>query len=152
MSNARPCARDPGRRRKSGRWHRNWTHARSASMRPESSAFAVTRPVRLFQAIPRVLVIAAVATLLIIARQWAYVTIYGLYLDHRIDEARSSTAVQRFDIEGGRVVPKIAMRNDRVWFRVATGQDSTILAVVSPQDDAASAPAVPARYEIHIHQ
>ena len=63
---------------------------------------------------------------LLVARNWAYVTTYRLYLDHRISSDRS-TAAQQFDIEGARVVPLIVMREaDRVGFATAVGQDSTI--------------------------
>jgi len=88
--------------------------------------------------------VGAIVTLLLVFRQWAYVTTYRLYLDHRVDDAAGSTATQRFDVEEGRVVPKIVMRDDRVSFRAAIGQDSTILAKVSA--------AGPSSYEIHVHQ
>ena len=88
--------------------------------------------------------VGAVVTLLLVFRQWAYVTTYRLYLDHRVDDAADSTATQRFDVEEGRVVPKIVMRDDRVSFRAAIGQDSTILAKVSA--------AGPSSYEIHVRQ
>ena len=80
----------------------------------------------LLRVVPRLLLIAAIATLLFVFRQWAYVTTYRLYLDHRVDDAVESTATQRFDVEGARVVPRIVMRDDRVSFRAAIGQDSTM--------------------------
>ncbi len=76
--------------------------------------------------IPRLLLVAQVVVVLLIARNWAYVTTYRLYLDHRITSDRS-TAAQQFDIEGSRVVPLIVMREaDRVGFATAVGQDSTV--------------------------
>ena len=96
----------------------------------------------LLRVVPRLLLIAAIATLLFVFRQWAYVTTYRLYLDHRVDDAANSTATQRFDVEGDRVVPRIVMRDDRVSFHAAAGQDSTILATVTP--------AGAASYEIHV--
>ena len=74
--------------------------------------------------------VAIIATLLVAFRQWANVTTYRLYLDHRIDDP---------GLDGGatlrcrrwRVVPKIVMRDDRMSFRAAIGRDSTILATVS---------------------
>jgi len=98
----------------------------------------------LLRVVPRLLLIAAIATLLFIFRQWAYVTTYRLYLDHRVDDAVESTATQRFDVEAARVVPKIVMRDDRVSFRAAIGQDSTMLATVSG--------AGRSSYEIHLRQ
>ncbi len=121
-------------------------------MRSESSALVFAPPGRLVRAIPHILLIAAIATLLVIVRQWAYVTTYRLYLDQRVDDARNSTAAQRFDIEDGHVVPKIVMTDDRVSFRAAVGRDSTILAIASPASRTAAVPAGPSRYEIHIRQ
>lgn len=83
-------------------------------------------------------------TLLFVFKQWAYVTTYRLYLDHRVDDAGASTATQRFDVDGTRVVPVIAMRDDRVSFHAAIGRDSTILATVVPAGEAS--------YEIHVQQ
>ena len=104
-----------------------------------------TQPVpALLRAITHFLLTAALVTLLFIFRQWAYVTTYRRYLDHRVDEAAASTATQRFDVEDARVVPKIVMRDDRVSFHAAIGQDSTILATVTPAGDAS--------YEIHLQQ
>lgn len=88
--------------------------------------------------------VGTIVTLLVVFKQWAYVATYRLYLDHRVDDAADSTATQRFDVEEGRVVPKIVMRDDRVSFLAAIGQDSTILAKVSA--------AGPSSYEIHVRQ
>lgn len=98
----------------------------------------------LLRVVPHVLLIAAVVMLFLVFRQWAYVTTYRLYLDHRVDDAADSTATQRFDVEGTRVVPQIVMRDDRVSFLAAIGRDSTIRANVRS--------AGKASYEIHVRQ
>jgi hypothetical protein len=68
-----------------------------------------------------------------VARNWAYVTTYRLYLDHRIASERS-TAAQHFDIEGARVVPLIVTRGpDRVAFATDVGQDSTVRVELRPE-------------------
>jgi lysophospholipase L1-like esterase len=70
--------------------------------------------------------------LLLVARNWAYVTTYRLYLDHRIT-SEHSTAAQQFDIEGARVVPLIVTRGpDRVAFATEVGQDSTVRVDLRP--------------------
>jgi hypothetical protein len=67
------------------------------------------------------------AIVLLIGRNWAYVTTYRLYLDRRIDSSDRSAAAQSFDIVGRQVVPRIVTRGpDRVVFRTDIGQDSTI--------------------------
>jgi lysophospholipase L1-like esterase len=78
--------------------------------------------------ISRALLFAQIVVLLLVVRNWAYVTTYRLYLDHRITSERS-TAAQQFDIEGTRVVPLIVTRGpDRVAFATDVGQDSTVRA------------------------
>jgi lysophospholipase L1-like esterase len=82
--------------------------------------------------IGRALLVAQVAVDLLIARNWAYVTTYRLFLDRRI-AATASAAAQQFDIEGARVVPLIVTRGaDRVAFATQVGKDSTIHAVLRP--------------------
>jgi lysophospholipase L1-like esterase len=82
--------------------------------------------------IGRALLVAQVAVVLLIARNWAYVTTYRLFLDRRI-AATASAAAQQFDIEGARVVPLIVTRGaDRVAFATQVGTDSTIHAVLRP--------------------
>jgi hypothetical protein len=67
------------------------------------------------------------AIVLLIGRNWAYVTTYRLYLDRRIDSIDRSAAAQSFDIEGRQVVPRIVTRGpDRVAFRTDIRQDSKI--------------------------
>ena len=76
--------------------------------------------------IPKALAVAQVAVVLLIVKQWAYVTTYRLYLDRR-SITEHSAAAQHFDIEGNRVVPRIVTRGpDRVVFKTAVRQDSTI--------------------------
>jgi hypothetical protein len=81
---------------------------------------------------------------LLVFREWAYVATYRLYLDHRIDDAVGSTARQRFDLDATGVVPRIVLRDERVSFRAAIGQDSTIRVQLRP--------AGVASYEIHVRQ
>src|SRR5262245_5045421 len=69
----------------------------------------------------------------LIARNWAYVTTYRLYLDRRVDSPSGSAAVQRFEVDGTRVVPRIAARAaDRVAFRTRLDQDATIYTEIRP--------------------
>jgi len=48
----------------------------------------------------KALVVAQLVVVLLIARNWAYVTTYRLYLDDRLGGGAGSDAVQRFDVEG----------------------------------------------------
>ncbi len=65
----------------------------------------------------RVLVVVEFLLMLSIARDAAYITTKRLYIGERLDDATQSTAVQRFDIEGSRVVPQIAARtSDHIAF------------------------------------
>jgi hypothetical protein len=99
---------------------------------------------RLVARLPRLFLIGAMAVALLIVRNWAYVTTYRLYLNQRVDEASRSAAAQRFDIEGTRVVPQIAMRDDDVMaFTTAIGRPSRLYVQVRPADRA--------RYEIRWH-
>jgi lysophospholipase L1-like esterase len=71
------------------------------------------------------------AIILLIGRNWAYVTTYRLYLDRRTDANERSAAAQSFDIEGRQVVPRIVTRGpDRIAFRTDIRQDSTIHALL----------------------
>ena len=56
--------------------------------------------------LPLILTISTLIVTALIVRNWAYVTTYRLYLAKRSGGASQSAAVQRFDIEGTRVVPK----------------------------------------------
>jgi lysophospholipase L1-like esterase len=94
--------------------------------------------------LPHGLLIAALAILLLVFKEWAYVTTYRLYLDRRVDNPAHSTATQRFDLDGARVIPRILMRDDQVSFRANIGQDATIRAEVRPEGKAS--------YEIHIRK
>ena len=73
------------------------------------------------------LLVGQVIVALLMVRNWAYVTTYRLYLDHRMGAAIRSIAAQQFDIEGERVVPQIVTHGpDRVAFETEIGVDSTI--------------------------
>ena len=68
------------------------------------------------------LLIAQVVIALLMVRNWAYVTTYRLYLDHRMGAAIRSIAAQQFDIEGERVVPQIVTHGpERVAFETEIG-------------------------------
>jgi lysophospholipase L1-like esterase len=85
------------------------------------------------QWIARALIFGQVIVVLMVVRNWAYVTTYRLYLEHRIEVADQSIAAQQFDIEGDRVVPRIVTRGaDRLAFKSSIGQDSTIHAGIRP--------------------
>jgi lysophospholipase L1-like esterase len=96
------------------------------------------------RSIPHLLLIGILITTGVIARRWAYATTFHLFLDQRIDDSPGSSATQRFDLEGSRVVPKILMRDDRVIFRTRIGQNSTIRADVQASNGAG--------FEVHVRQ
>jgi lysophospholipase L1-like esterase len=80
-----------------------------------------------------VLLVAQLTIVLLMGRNWAYVTTYRLYLDRRIGTTPHSIAAQQFDVEGERVVPRIVTRGaDRVAFATAVGMDSTIQVGLRP--------------------
>src|SRR2546423_7058482 len=66
------------------------------------------------RAVPHVVFAITFVVVVLIARQWAYVTTYRLYLDHVAGESRRSTATQHFDVENRRVVPSVATRGTEV--------------------------------------
>jgi lysophospholipase L1-like esterase len=81
----------------------------------------------------KVLLVAQLVVVLLIARNWAYVTTYRLYLAQRAGAANSSSAAQQFDIEHSRVVPQIVTRGpDRLAFETDVRQDSTIRVELRP--------------------
>ena len=81
---------------------------------------------------------AQLVVVLLIARNWAYVTTYRLYLDHRVGAADRSSAAQQFDIEQSRVVPQIVTRgSDRLSFATDVRQDSTVRVELRPARRAA---------------
>ena len=86
----------------------------------------------------RGLLVAQLVVVLLIARNWAYVTTYRLYLDHRVGAADRSSAAQQFDIEQSRVVPQIVTRGpDRLSFATDVRQDSTVRVELRPVRHAA---------------
>ena len=79
------------------------------------------------------LVVAQLVVVLLIARNWAYVTTYRLYLDDRLGGGAGSAAVQRFDVERSGVVPQIVTRGpDRLAFSTDVRQDSTVRVELRP--------------------
>jgi lysophospholipase L1-like esterase len=97
---------------------------------------------RVLRLIPRVLLAGALATTVLIFKEWAYVATYRLYLEHRVDEAPQSNARQRFDLDPSGVIPRLIFKDEHVSFGAAIGQDSTIRAGVSAAGGGA--------YEIHV--
>src|ERR1044072_8006512 len=88
----------------------------------------------------RIIFLAQLIVLALVARQWAYVTTYRLYLDHALS-GRQPAVTQRFDVESGRVVPRIATREAaRVSFRADFETPATIRSEIEP--------AVPVHYEV----
>lgn len=92
--------------------------------------------------IPRLLQVIALATVLFMFKEWAYVATYRLSLDHRVDSAVGSTAGERFDLEETGVVPRIVAHDERVSFRTAIGLDATIRSTVTAKG--------PGSFEIHV--
>ena len=81
----------------------------------------------------RATTVAQVILVALVARNWAYVTTYRLYLDRRVDSTSGSAAVQQFEVDGPHVVPRIAARAaDRVAFETHINQDATIHAELRP--------------------
>jgi hypothetical protein len=79
------------------------------------------------------LVVAQLVVVLLIARNWAYVTTYRLYLDDRLGGGAGSAAVQRFDVERSGVVPQIVTRGPgRLAFSTDVRQDSTVRVELRP--------------------
>jgi len=82
--------------------------------------------------IQRALLTTLVAVLLLMAKDWAYVPTFRLFLDQR-DASAPSASGQQFGIEDGRVVPTIVTRGaDRVAFATEIGQNSTIHVGIRP--------------------
>jgi len=99
---------------------------------------------RALRLLPGLFLVGALVTTALIFKEWAYVATYRLYLEHRVDEAPRSTARQRFDLDASGVVPRLILRDERVSFGAAIGQDSTIRAGLN----AAGAGG----YEIHVRR
>jgi lysophospholipase L1-like esterase len=80
----------------------------------------------------RILFLAQLIVLILLARQWAYVTTYRFYVDHALS-GRQSAVTQRFDVDGRRVVPRIATRQAaRVSFDAAVSTPATFHADIDP--------------------
>jgi lysophospholipase L1-like esterase len=92
---------------------------------------------RLARQVPRLLFIAEITLAFWILHNVANETTYRLFISHRVDDASRSSAAQRFDIEGPRVVPQVAMRpmtgGDRVAFPSALGKPSTLHVDLRPE-------------------
>src|ERR1051326_7676025 len=97
------------------------------------------------RATPHVLLIAILATAFAAFREWANVSTYRFYLDHRIDDARGSTATQRFDLDRDRVLPQLPLRDDRVAFDAGLPRRAIVRAIVTPDGG-------PATYELRARE
>lgn len=75
----------------------------------------------------RALIVANIVLAISIARDIANVTTTRLYLNARTDAAPASDAAERFDIEGSRVVPQLAVRQgERIAFEAGHPWPSTL--------------------------
>lgn len=93
------------------------------------------------RALPRLIFIIELFVVALIARQWAYVTTYRLYLAQEIGGARQTTVTQRFELEDGRVVPRLVTRQtQRLAFSNPLDVNATVQAELQP--------AKPVRYSI----
>jgi len=74
---------------------------------------------------------------LLVVRNFFYVTAWRLYLDGVAAQAGSSSAAQRFEVEAGRVLPEILTpEDDRMRFAVRVDRPSTLRFEARPQSRA----------------
>ena len=79
------------------------------------------------QATARLLLVAEALLALWLVRNFFYVTTWRLYLDGRAAERSGSSAAQRFEVEGGRVVPEIlSPADDRLRFTLRLERPATL--------------------------
>ena len=73
------------------------------------------------------LLVAEVLVVLLVVRNFFYVTAWRLYLDGRAAQPNGAAAGQRFEVEGARVVPQIlAPDDDRLRFALRVDRPSTL--------------------------
>jgi lysophospholipase L1-like esterase len=73
------------------------------------------------------LLVAEALVVLLVVRNFFYVTAWRLYLDGVAAQAGSSSAAQRFEVEAGRVLPAILTpEDDRMRFAVRVDRPSTL--------------------------
>jgi lysophospholipase L1-like esterase len=73
------------------------------------------------------LLLAEVLLVLLVVRNFFYVTAWRLYLDGRAAQASGAAAGQRFEVEGAQVVPQILTRDDdRLRFALRLDRASTL--------------------------
>ena len=73
------------------------------------------------------LLVAEVFVVLLVVRNFFYVTAWRLYLDGRAAQASGAAAGQRFEVEGGQVVPQILTPDDdRLRFALRVDRASTL--------------------------
>lgn len=83
------------------------------------------------------LLIAEALVVLLVVRNFFYVTAWRLYLDGVAAQAGSSSAAQRFEVQAGRVLPEILTpEDDRMRFAVRVDRPSTLRFEARPQSRA----------------
>jgi lysophospholipase L1-like esterase len=83
------------------------------------------------------LLIAEALVVLLVVRNFFYVTSWRLYLDGVAAQAGSSSAAQRFEVEGGRVLPEILTpEDDRMGFAVRVERPATLRFEARPKSRA----------------
>jgi lysophospholipase L1-like esterase len=69
----------------------------------------------------------SVGVLLLIVRAWGYETTSRCYLERRVDAPPTSVAIQRFDVEGAHVVPRIVAKGpERLSFAYSLDADAAV--------------------------
>jgi lysophospholipase L1-like esterase len=77
--------------------------------------------------VARLLLVAEALVVILVARNFLYVTAWRLYLDGRAAQAGGAAAGQRFEVEGARVVPQILTpEDDRLRFALRRDRPSTL--------------------------
>jgi lysophospholipase L1-like esterase len=84
--------------------------------------------------LPRLIFAIELFVVALIARQWAYVTTYRLYLAHEVGRASQTTVTQRFELENGRVVPRLVTRQaERLAFSNPVDVTATMRTELQPK-------------------
>jgi lysophospholipase L1-like esterase len=84
----------------------------------------------------RLLLVAEALALILLVRNFLYVTTWRLYLDGPQARTSAAGAAQRFEVEGGRVVPEILVpSDDRIRFAVRMARPSTVRFTARPAGD-----------------
>src|SRR5690349_1108630 len=93
----------------------------------------------------QLLLLIEFALVLLIARQWAYVTTYRLFLERAIGGARSAST-QQFNIDHGQVVTRIVTHSsERLLFQSPVAEPLVVEGIVQAMDG-------PVRYAVTWHE